>query len=80
MLEEIGAKVSIYTVKQVLYRHNLKGLSTRKKSLLQNHHKKDRLRFANAYGAKDRTLWRNVLWSDETKIDGVLRKEVMWIY
>ena len=40
ILEETGTKVSIATVKQVLYRHNLKGLSARKKPLLQNRHKK----------------------------------------
>uniref|UniRef100_A0A8C8EI81 Transposase Tc1-like domain-containing protein n=1 Tax=Oncorhynchus tshawytscha TaxID=74940 RepID=A0A8C8EI81_ONCTS len=39
-LEEMGTKVSISTVKRVLYRHNLKGLSARKKPLLQNRHKK----------------------------------------
>ena len=69
MLEETGTKVSISTVKRVLYRHNLKGRSVRKKPLLQNHHKKARLRFATAHGDKDRTFWRNVLWSDETKIE-----------
>ena len=65
MLEETGTKVSISTVKQVLYRHNLKGRSARKKPLLQNHHKKSRLRFATAHGDKDHTFWRNVLWSDD---------------
>lgn len=35
MLEEMS------TVKQVLYRHNLKGCLTGKKSLLKNHHKPD---------------------------------------
>nr|5UNK_A Chain A, Sleeping Beauty transposase [Oncorhynchus mykiss] len=30
MLEETGTKVSISTVKRVLYRHNLKGRSARK--------------------------------------------------
>ena len=40
MLEETGTNVSISTVKQVLYRHNLKGRSARKKPLLQNRHKK----------------------------------------
>ena len=67
MLEETGTKVSISTVKQVLYRHNLKGRSARKKPLLQNRHKKARLWFATAHGDKDRTFWRNVLWFDETK-------------
>ncbi|CDQ97894.1 unnamed protein product, partial [Oncorhynchus mykiss] len=47
----------------------LKAYSTQKKPLLQNCHKKARLRFATAHGDKDRTFWRNVLWSDETKIE-----------
>ena len=55
MLEETGTKVSISTVKRVLYRHN--------------RHRKARLRFATAHGDKDHTFWRNVLWSDETKIE-----------
>uniref|UniRef100_A0AAZ3SID9 Transposase Tc1-like domain-containing protein n=1 Tax=Oncorhynchus tshawytscha TaxID=74940 RepID=A0AAZ3SID9_ONCTS len=69
MLEETGTEVSISTVKRAQYRHNLKGHSARKKPLLQNSHKKARLRFATAHGDKDRTFWRNVLWSDETKIE-----------
>ena len=68
MLEETVTKVSLSTVKQVLYRHNLKEHSARKKPLLQNRHKKARLQFATGHGDKDRTFWRNVLWSDETKI------------
>ncbi|CDQ72638.1 unnamed protein product [Oncorhynchus mykiss] len=67
MLEETGTKVSISTVKRVLYRHNLKGHSARKKPLLQNRHKKARLWFANAHGTKI-VLLGNV-WSDETKIE-----------
>jgi hypothetical protein len=69
MLEETGTKVSISTVKRVLYRHNLNDHSARKKPLLQNCHKKARLRFTTAHGDKDHTFWRNVLWSDETKIE-----------
>jgi hypothetical protein len=69
MLEETGTKVYISTVKQVLYRHNLKGSSARKKPLLQNRHKKARLRFATTHGDEYRTFGRNVLWSDETKIE-----------
>ena len=38
MLEETGTKVFISTVKRVLYRHNLKARSARKKPLLQNRH------------------------------------------
>uniref|UniRef100_A0AAZ3QNS3 Transposase Tc1-like domain-containing protein n=1 Tax=Oncorhynchus tshawytscha TaxID=74940 RepID=A0AAZ3QNS3_ONCTS len=62
-------KVSISTVKRFLYRHNLKGRSARKKPLLQNRHKKARLRFATAHVDKDHTFWRNALWSDVTKIE-----------
>ena len=38
MPEETGTKVSISTVKRVLYRHSLKGHSARKKPVLQNRH------------------------------------------
>jgi hypothetical protein len=69
MLEEPGTKVSISTVKPVLFRHNLKGCSARKKPLLQIRHKKARLRFATAHRDEDRTFWRNALWSDETKLE-----------
>ena len=69
MLEETDTKVSMSTVKRVLYRHNLKGCSARNKPLLQTHHKKARLQFANTHGDKDRTFWRNFLWSDEAKIE-----------
>ena len=40
MLEETGTKVSISTVKLVLYRHNLKGPKLLKPELLQNRLKK----------------------------------------
>jgi hypothetical protein len=63
------SKISISTVQRVLYRHNLKGHSARKKPLLQNRIKEARLRFATAHGDKYHTFWRNVLWSDETKIE-----------
>ncbi|CDQ76273.1 unnamed protein product [Oncorhynchus mykiss] len=61
MLEETGTKVSISTVKRVLYRHNLKGRSARKKPLLQNRHKKARLRFTTAHGDNNHTFFRNIL-------------------
>ena len=43
-------------------------ISARKKPLLKNHHKKNRLRLATAHRNKDRTFLRNVPWSDETKM------------
>ena len=68
MLEETGTKVSISTVKLVLYQQNTKGRSARKKPLLQNRHENARLRFETVHWDKDCTFWRNILWSDETKI------------
>jgi transposase len=56
LLEETGTKVSTSPVKRVLYWHKLKGRSARKKPLLQNHHKKARLRFATAHVDKDCTF------------------------
>jgi hypothetical protein len=69
MLEETGTNASISTVQRILYRHKLKGHSARKKPLLQNRHKKAGLQFATAHGDEDHSFWRNVLWSDETKIE-----------
>ena len=47
LLEETGTNVSISPVKRVLYRHNLKGRSARRKPLLQNHHKKSQTMVCN---------------------------------
>ena len=69
MLEETGTKISKSTVNRVLYHHNLKGRSARKKPLLQTHHKKARLWFATAHGDEYHNSFRNVLWSDETKTE-----------
>ncbi|XP_062921089.1 endoribonuclease LACTB2 isoform X2 [Mobula hypostoma] len=69
MLEKTGRQISMSTVKRILYQHSLKGCSARKKPLLQNRQKKARLQFASAHGHKDLTFWRNVLRSDETKIE-----------
>ena len=70
MLEEKGTNISISTEKPVvLYWHNLKGSSARKKPLLQNHHKKARLQVATAHGDKDGTFWRDVLCSVEIKLE-----------
>jgi hypothetical protein len=64
-----GTKVSISTVKQVLNRHNRKAAQQRRSHCSKTAIKKARLQFASAHGDKDRTFWRNVLWSDETKIE-----------
>ena len=68
MLEETCTKVSISTVKRVLHRHNLNGRSARKKPLLQNRHKKSQTTVCNYTWGQILYFWRNVLWSDETKV------------
>ena len=72
-LEDVGGNryryKNIYILcKTSRNRHNLKGRSARKKTLHQHRHKKARLHFATAHGDKDCTFWRNILWSDGTKI------------
>ena len=71
MLEETGTKVSIFTVKQVLYPHNLKGRLARqgRSHCSKTTTKKVRLWFATAHGDKDRSFRRNCLWSDKTKLE-----------
>uniref|UniRef100_A0AAZ3S1X9 Transposase Tc1-like domain-containing protein n=1 Tax=Oncorhynchus tshawytscha TaxID=74940 RepID=A0AAZ3S1X9_ONCTS len=64
MLEEPGTKVFISTVKRVLYRHNLKGRSARKKPLFQNR----QTTVCNCTWGQRSYILENVLWSDETKI------------
>uniref|UniRef100_A0AAZ3QW21 Transposase n=1 Tax=Oncorhynchus tshawytscha TaxID=74940 RepID=A0AAZ3QW21_ONCTS len=54
--------------KKVLYQHNLKGQQGRS-HCSKTAIKIARLQFATAHGDKDQTFWRNVLWSDETKIE-----------
>ena len=59
MLEEKGTKLSISTVKQVLYRHNQKGRSAMKKPLLQNRHKKSQTMVCNC------TWWQRLYFLEK---------------
>uniref|UniRef100_A0AAZ3RT80 Transposase Tc1-like domain-containing protein n=1 Tax=Oncorhynchus tshawytscha TaxID=74940 RepID=A0AAZ3RT80_ONCTS len=47
MLVEMGTKLPVSTVKRVIYRHNLKGRSARKKPLLKIRHEKSQTTFCN---------------------------------
>jgi hypothetical protein len=73
-------KVSISTVKRVLFRHKLKGRTSRKKPLLQNRHIKARLQFATAHGDKYHIFWINILWSDGTKIELFDHKDHRYVW
>jgi hypothetical protein len=57
MLEETGTKLSISTVKRVLYHPNLKGAAQQGRShCSKTTIKKARLRFATAHGDKTHTF------------------------
>ncbi|CAJ0944634.1 unnamed protein product [Ranitomeya imitator] len=47
----------------------LYGRRPRKTPLLTPRHKKARLEFAKTYLKKPKTFWKNVLWSDEAKVE-----------
>uniref|UniRef100_A0A8C6KMD7 Tc1-like transposase DDE domain-containing protein n=1 Tax=Nothobranchius furzeri TaxID=105023 RepID=A0A8C6KMD7_NOTFU len=68
-LEAAGIHLLLSTVKRVLHLHGLRGCRARRKPLLQKRHLKARLKFAADHMDKDKTFWRKVLWSDETKIE-----------
>lgn len=62
-LEAAGTQVSVSTVKCVLHHYELRGCRARRKPSLQKRH----LKFAADHMDKEKTLWRKVLWSDQTK-------------
>ena len=67
-LEASGMNVSTSTIKRILHKNQLKGCRARKKPLLQQRHRKARLKFARDHQDKDLTFWKHVLWSDETTL------------
>ena len=70
ILEETGTIVSISTVKRVLYIDITWKVAQQGRShCSKTDIKKARLRFATAHEDKDRTFWRNFLWSEETKME-----------
>lgn len=66
---EFGVKVCASTVRNVLHKAGLKAVERVEKPKLSAKHIKARLQFAKAH--KDWTVedWKNVIWSDETKIN-----------
>ncbi len=67
-LEALSTNISKSTIKRALHRQGLKGCCARKKPLLQDWHKKARVRFADEHQDKDIAFWRRVFWTDETRI------------
>lgn len=68
-LQSEGTTVSTRTIRRRLNENGLYGRIPRKTPLLTQRHKKARLEFAKTYLRKPKTFWKNVLWSDETKVE-----------
>ncbi|CAJ0962494.1 unnamed protein product [Ranitomeya imitator] len=68
-LQSKGTTVSTHTIHQRLNEKGLYGRRPRKTPLLTPRHKKARLEFAKTYLKKPKMFWKNVLWSDETKVE-----------
>ena len=68
-LEASGMKVSSSTITRILHKNERKWCRAQKKPLLQQRHRKARLKFARDHQDKDLTFFKHVLWSDETKIE-----------
>ena len=45
------------------------GRRPRRTPLLSQRHEEARLQFARTYPSKPQSLWENVLWTDETKVE-----------
>ena len=73
MLAETGKTVS--TVKQVLYHHEIKGYSVRRKPLLQNHHKKARHVDKNLSGDMSCGLTKQRLNCSAIMINGIFGRK-----
>lgn len=67
-LSRAGTSVSKKTISRELHRHSLRSRSPRKTPFLKKSHMSARLTFAKEYLNKPIEFWKNVLWSDETKI------------
>lgn len=66
--EDLGLAVSSVTIRRRLLEHNLSARSPRKVPMLTKKHVAARLKFARSHANWPAEKWRNILWTDETKI------------
>ena len=79
-LQQAGTNVSRSTIGRVLHRAGLHGRRPRKTPLLKNRHLKARVAFAKRHLQHDSNFWKNVVWSDETKLElfGHMDAQYVW--
>uniref|UniRef100_A0A8C6VA09 Glutamate receptor n=1 Tax=Neogobius melanostomus TaxID=47308 RepID=A0A8C6VA09_9GOBI len=77
---ELGESVHGTTISRTLHKSGLHGRVARRKPLLKGGHKKSRLKFSISHMEDTATMWKRVLWSDETKIElfGPNAKRYVW--
>lgn len=66
---ELDLDVSARTVRRILVRNELHGRSARRVPHITKQNVEKRIKFANEHIFCSEKKWRNVLWSDETKIN-----------
>lgn len=67
--DDLDLPVSAETVRRHLVNHNLYARSPRKVPLLKKKHEQARIEFAQEHKSWPASKWRNILWSDESKIE-----------
>uniref|UniRef100_A0A8C7X7Z9 Transposase Tc1-like domain-containing protein n=1 Tax=Oryzias sinensis TaxID=183150 RepID=A0A8C7X7Z9_9TELE len=68
-LQEIGVSISKSTIKRRLHESISIGYTARCKPLISLKNRKARLDFAKKHLKKPAQFWKNILWTDETKIN-----------
>ena len=68
-LNESGVSVGRTTLQRALHENGFRGCKPRKCPLLRTRHVKARMEFVKNHEHRDYNYWKNILWSDETKIE-----------
>jgi len=76
----LGKQVSPKTVKRYANLLGFEAVTPRKVSLISKKNKKLRLDFAKKYICKPKSFWKNVIWSDESKINLFSSDGITWVW
>lgn len=66
---DLNIEIDTSTIRKTLIKENLKAHSARKVPMLSKKNVQQRLKFAEVHSCWPQEKWRNILWSDETKIN-----------